>query len=121
MVRILKVKSLEERRHACVAKSEMYRQTMRLEVANVKYSVALWRRKHGYMKILLGASAAAVPLAGILAAKRKAKKAEASLWQRLMGGYQLFNKLKPVIATYLKRRREPKPAPPPRQNLTQYP
>ena len=50
MVRILKVKELEARKRLLLTQSEMYRQTMRLEIANVKYSAALLQRKLRFIK-----------------------------------------------------------------------
>ena len=51
MVRILAVRQLEDRKRALVAQSEMHRQTMGLEIANLKYSLALLRRRLGFLKL----------------------------------------------------------------------
>ena len=73
MVRILKVEDLEERKRALMARSEMYRQTMRLEIANVKYGVALTRRRFGFLKFLPVSAGVLGALAGFLFWRKRAK------------------------------------------------
>jgi len=66
MVRILKVKDLEDRKRFLIARSEMYRQTLRLETANIKYSLALLKRKLDFLKTTFRVLGGAAPLAGPL-------------------------------------------------------
>jgi hypothetical protein len=65
MVRFLKVKELEERRRLLVARSELYRQTLRLEIASLKYAALELRHRFGFLSIarrLLGVVASTASL-----------------------------------------------------------
>ncbi len=119
MVRLLKVKELERRKRFLLAKSEIYRQTLKLEIANVKFSTALLKRKLKARRapfLLLGS---ALPLAGLFFARKKRPepKPSAGLLGKLLFGIKLFGKFKPLW----KNMGATPARPPARQNLTQFP
>src|SRR5579884_540613 len=123
MVRLLKVKELEERKKFLLARSEMYRKTLTLEVANIKFSTALLRRKLKSPKAILALlGSLAVPTAGYLVGRRHAKaqskSGPAGLLPKVMVGWKLFNRFAPWI---MKLRPAKKRDPAKRQNLTQFP
>lgn len=101
MVRLLKVKELEERKRFLLARSEMYRQTLTLEVANIKFSGALLKRKLRSPKSLLVLLGLAAPAAGFFMGRRRAKvKAEAgpAAWvPRLLAGWKLVSRFAPLL------------------------
>ena len=106
------LKSLAARRHALVAESEVYRQTLKLEVQNMRLYVA--RMQRGFrvaqaVKPLLFL----LPLAGSLFGSRPKAKGPppASRWRRVLGsvvlGWRLYGKFKPFLDTmsFFRRRR----------------
>src|SRR5258708_38282917 len=100
MVRILKVKELEDRKRLLLTQSEMYRQTMRLEVANVKYSLALLKRKLHFVRSSFLALGAFAPLAGLLFARKNVKKEKnkaGGLFSKLLLGVRMFSQLRPIL------------------------
>src|SRR5947209_8782855 len=99
MVRILKVKELEHRKRFLLAKSEVFRQTLTLEIANVKFSTALLKRKLKSRRTLFLVLASSLPLAGFFFARSKAKKVGGFL-PRLLSGLKLFNQFAPVLKKF---------------------
>lgn len=98
MVRLLKVKELEERKKLVLAKSEMYRQTMKLEVANVRFSAALMKKKLKFARLASGLLGIAAPVAGLLVAQKRAKQSQrGGFVGKLFAGIQLLGQLKPLL------------------------
>ena|SRR5690348_3502650 len=122
MVRILKVKELEERKRLLLTQSEMYRQTMRLEVANVKYSVALLKRKFNFLKSSYRTLGAFAPLLGLFFGRKKAeKKAEGgSFFSKLLAGLRMFSQLRPILQGFAAGKRAARESRE-RENITQFP
>jgi hypothetical protein len=121
MVRILKVKELEERKRLLLTQSEMYRQTMRLEVANVKYSLALLKRKFNFLKSSYRALGAFAPLVALLFARKKAAKKEAGgFFSKLLSGIRMFSQLRPILQGFAAGKRAAKESRE-RENITQFP
>jgi len=118
MVRILKVKDLEEQRRLLLARSEMHRQTLKLELANIKYSTALLQRKFNVLRTSSRLLGLAVPLAGLFLFRRRSKPADTGngLLSKLFTGFKLFGHLKPFFRGLHRERDEPK-----RKNITQFP
>lgn len=98
MVRLLKVKELEDRRRFLLAQSEMYRQTMTLEISNVKFSTALLKHKLRSKRNLAMLIGSAVPLAGFLFVRSRAKRVVGVL-PNVVAGLKLFNKFMPWVKT----------------------
>src|ERR1700756_228047 len=95
MVRLLKVKELEDRKRFLIAQSEMYRQTLKLEAANIKFSAALHKRRLKSPKsILMLLGLVAAPAAGFMFFRRQKPKPPPELKQggllpKLIMGLQL--------------------------------
>jgi hypothetical protein len=120
MVRLLKVKELEARKRFLLAKSEMYRQTLTLEIANVKFSAALQRRR---LKARLGRFlllGSVFPLAGLFFAWKRPKPVVAAargFLPKLLSGLKLAGKFAP----WLKAFRSVKSRVGERENITHFP
>ena len=118
MVRLLKVKELEERKRFLLAKSEIYRQTLKLEIANVKFSTALLKRKLKARRAPFLLLASALPLAGLLFARKRMKpKQAAGLLGKLLAGVKFLSQFKPLWKGFGAAPARPGA----RQNLTQFP
>jgi len=100
MVRIFKVRQLEERRRLLVARSEMYRQTLKLEIANIKFAAALLRRKYKFLRISSRSLWAIAPLLGFLLGRRrhesKQKEGRGGLF-KLLSAVKLLGRLGPLF------------------------
>ncbi|MDB6125888.1 MAG: hypothetical protein JWQ71_4881 [Pedosphaera sp.] len=126
MVRILKVKELEDRRKTLLAKSEMYRQTMKLEIANVRFSAALMKKKLKALRSGSMIAGAVLPLAGGLLWARKRSKEKEKLkvkerggWlPKIFSGIKLFRQLSPLLAGIAASRQHARQQ---RGNITQFP
>ena len=99
MVRLLKVKELEDRKRFLLAQSEMYRQTMTLEIANVKFSAALAGHKLRSKRNIAMLIGTAVPLAGFLFVRSRAKRVVGVL-PHVVAGLKVVGKLMPLIRTF---------------------
>lgn len=116
MVRIIRVRKLEERKRHLLAQSEMYRQTLTLEVANIKFSAALFKHKLKSRRNLFLLLGSAFPMAGLFLARKKVAKARGIL-PKVLSGMKLFNQVAPLFKMF----RAPKSHAGGRQNITQYP
>jgi hypothetical protein len=100
MVRILKVKDLEDHKRFILAKSEMHRQTMKLEIANLRFSTALLKKRLKFFRsasLLLGTAA---PLAGLIMARKRAKQTQrGGFIGKLFAAVQLLGHLKPILGS----------------------
>src|SRR5258708_1675212 len=104
MVRLPKVKKLEARKRFLLAKSEMYRQTLTLEIANLKFSTALLKRKLKSKGSIFALLALAVPMAGLLVARKRPKPA-LGLLPKLISGWKLFGRIAPLWQRFSSVRR----------------
>jgi len=101
MVGISEVKTLAARRQALVAESEAYRQTLKLELQNIRLSTEGLRRKlslvNAVKPLLL-----LLPFAGSLLGWRgKGSVKKPRGWRRMAGGalagWRLYQKLSPFL------------------------
>ncbi|GEM_PF-3403231 len=129
MVRILKVKELDDRKKLLLAQSEMYRETLRLEVANVKFALALLRRRLDFVKSAVGVVGVAAPVLGLVLGLRGFRKkdvampmpaAKRGMFSKLMAGWQMFRRFRPLVQEFLEGRRAAREARE-RKNITQFP
>jgi hypothetical protein len=121
MVRILKVKALEDRKKLLLTKSEMYRQTMKLEIANVRFSAALMKKRLKILRTGSIALGAALPLVGGLLWARKRspeKKQSRGIFPKIVSGLKLLRKFSPLLAGIARRQHARQGH---RGNITQYP
>src|SRR5262245_5576220 len=106
------IRSLAQRKHALVEESELYRQTLKLQFANLRTSGTGLRRRFGLLKALGVISLAAPlvgPLLGIRAGERREKeKKKARGWRRALGGvalgWRIYRGLGPWLAQLAPRR-----------------
>ena len=100
MVRILKVKELGDRKRFLRAQSEMYRQTLTLEIANVKFSAALLKRRLKSKRNIAMLLGSALPIAGFLFVRKRAKRVSSGVMPKVLVGLKLFNKFMPWVKTF---------------------
>jgi hypothetical protein len=117
MVRFLKITEIEQRKKVLVARSQMYRDTLTLEVANVRYSVALLKRRLKSGRNILLLLSSVFPLTGIFLARSKVKQAGGVLG-KLMSGVRLFSQFAPLLKKFHSSKTETVPS---RQNMTRFP
>jgi hypothetical protein len=108
MVRILKVEELEEQRRELLARSEMYRQTMKLQVANIKYSAALYKRRFSLVRTSSRLLGLAVPLVSYLFFRHPAHAAKTGkgLLAGLASGVKTLGMLRPLLRAFQSPKRE---------------
>ncbi len=103
MARRLKIADLEARKRALVAESEVYRQSLKLELTNLRLYGATLRRKWSVFSSLKPVFIVGLPLLSALVSKRRRKKMG---WIRtLFGGWRLFRTVSPVLQFALSARR----------------
>jgi hypothetical protein len=102
MVRILKVDGLQERKKELRARSEIYRQTLVLEVTNVRMSVALLKKRFSGIKSVYRMFGWAVPVGGLLfGAKREAEgHGKSGFLTQLLSGLNLAGKIKSIFQKF---------------------
>ncbi len=109
MAEIFRVKDLEARKRALVAESELYRQTLTLEIQNLRiYGVRMQKkfavmRMAGPLLIVIGSLVGSRVLGRSRAQKKRGK------WSRLLGaslmGWRLFRQFGPLVQNILAQRR----------------
>jgi hypothetical protein len=99
MVRILKVKELEERKHLLLARSEMLRQTLQLEVANIGLSTSLLQRRLKVFQKSSQVLGLAISVAGLFFFRRRGKDTPKTtgILSKLYSGLKLFGQLRPLF------------------------
>lgn len=105
MVRILEVRELEQRKRELCARSEIYRQTLALEAANIKLSVGLMRKQMRGLRTIYRLLGWALPIGGLLAG-RKQRSFKQGFLGRFLAGFNLANRIKSLFT----RAAEPEPA-----------
>ena len=114
MVRILKVRDVAERKRQLLRESELYRQTLRVEAASVKFSLDEWHRKWASAKSAFLLAGAVAPLAGFFFGRRRGESGEkngqarAGWLDRLKTGMRVAGWLWPLLRKF--GRGEPEPA-----------
>ena len=109
MARLFEVKDLDERKRALVAESEAYRDSLRLQVQNLKLRGTDAGRKLRRWALFSPLALLVIPLVGRLVQRRKSKKT--SLLSTAFSAWQLYRRfglpLKTVLAilTYMRKRR----------------
>lgn len=106
MVRILKVGKLQHRKQILLAKSEIYRQTLKLEFGNIKVASAVIRRKFNLVHMMFRFLGAAAPMAGIFLAQKLRRREPAGFIPRLVSTFALLKRLGPMIQSFWHGRRK---------------
>lgn len=106
MFRILKVSHLEERRRVLVARSEIHRRTLQVEVAQVRYSVSLLKQRFAPLRMARHVWRFSIPLLRMMLARNRPRGdgEGIGLGQRLAGfiasvlsGIRLVESLMPLF------------------------
>ena len=97
MVRILKVTELAEKKKELLARSEIHRQTLALEVTNVKLGWALLKKRMGVLKTAYRMFSWAVPVGAILFGQKKKEKQRSGFLSKLLSGFNLATKIKSMF------------------------
>ncbi|HYG36861.1 MAG TPA: hypothetical protein VEC99_18860 [Clostridia bacterium] len=105
MVGIFKVTEFQARKQALIAESEVYRQTLLLEVQNIRLYSADLKRKVNRLRIykpLILAAPVAVSMLGSMFRRRTQAKRPAG-WRRVLAavlmGWRFYRKFGPVLQT----------------------
>lgn len=93
MVRILKVRDLQEKKKELLTRSEIHRQTLALEVTNVQLSINLLKKRMRVLKTLYRVFGIAVPLGGLLFGHKKQERKQ-GLISRFLSGFNLASRVK---------------------------
>ena len=105
MARILKIKDLEERKKALVEESEVYRETLKLEIQNLRlYSIHV-RRKFSSFGPSSPLMLFLMPFAASFFAKRRLPKFR--FVTGALVGWKLFRKLASVLPGLFSRSKKP--------------
>ncbi|HWQ91173.1 MAG TPA: hypothetical protein VN673_05845 [Clostridia bacterium] len=113
MARILTIKDLEERKRALVAESEIYRQTLILEVQNVRLYAARVRRRYTWFRAYAPLVRFGAPFVfpmlrrslfgGLFAPRHKGSRFK---WiPAALATWQIYRKLAPMLGIILGARR----------------
>jgi hypothetical protein len=98
MVRILKVKELQDKKRELLARSELYRQTLTLEVTNVKLGWALLKKRMRVLKTVYRMVGWAVPISAVLfGQKKKERRRRGGFLSQLLSGFNLAAKIKSMF------------------------
>ena len=95
MAGIFEVKDLEARKRALVAESEIYRQTLKLEVQNVRLYAVGFKRQYAMFRTLQPLLMLGLPFAGSLFGRRSRRL---GLFRKALIGWKIFKQLSPWIS-----------------------
>jgi len=97
MVRILKVTELADKKKELLARSEIHRQTLALEVTNVKLGWALLKKRMLVLKTVYRMFGWAVPVGTILFGHKKKERQRSGFLSKLLSGFNLATKIKSMF------------------------
>ena len=105
MARLFKIKELEARKQALVEESELYRQTLRLEIDNLRLHAMWMKRRAGWLTL--------TPLWPLLptllkAFVKKRQRQRSSKWRiisTVLAGWQLYRKISRFVPAIFSRSR----------------
>jgi len=98
----MSMKELEARKKLLVAESEVYRQTLRLDVQNLRLCSIQMQRKYATYMALKPALMVALPLVGsIFSGKARSEKRPRSLISTAIAGWRMYKNFQPLIASLL--------------------
>jgi len=103
MVRIFKIKGHEARKQQLLQRSELYRQTMGVELANIKYSTAMLQRKFRMAKSTLWLAAG---VAGLFLMRRRGQEKpeqEGGFFAKVRSGVKFFGLSWPLLKNLFSR------------------
>jgi len=115
MARLLKLAGLEARKRALVTESEVYRQTLKMELQNFQlYAAAAGRNLNKFKSLLtiipIGGSLLGLLFAGLFRRNRR-PAGLSGLWPTALMGWRFYQKfgpmLQPLLTKWMRRRRNP--------------
>jgi hypothetical protein len=103
------LKEIEARKHALVAESEVFRQTLTLEIQNLRLYSLRVQRKFASLRLANPLLLAAGTLFGARFIRGGSRPKRRGKWSRLLGaslmGWRLYRQFGPPLQTVLLRRR----------------
>jgi hypothetical protein len=96
MVRILKINELQEKKKDLLTRSEIHRQTLALEMTNVKLSMALLKKRMRVLKTLYRVFGVAVPIGGLLFGHKQTERKQGFI-SKLLSGFNLASRIKSMF------------------------
>ena len=114
MAKILGEREIEERKRALIAESEIYRQTLILEVQNIRlYSVRV-QKKLAWLRMLNPILMVAGSLLGPRWFRGRERRKRRGLWSRILGGallgWRLSRRFSPAVRSLLFGRSRARPS-----------
>jgi hypothetical protein len=111
------ITSLDEYKRELLARSEVYRQTLALQRAELQSSFAWVPRSVGTVRSILPLLAVAAPIAGFFFARKKFTASprlrkdpeppvKKGLFATALMGFQLYNRVRPILTAFAQRRPE---------------
>jgi hypothetical protein len=101
MVRILRIKDLEERRRMLLERSGAYREMLRVDVAGIGLSLADFKERFRPMRSLWRVITVAAPVVGVLLGRRrKTAESRGSFLPQLLAGLTVAGELVGVIKKF---------------------
>ena len=103
--------SLADRKRALVAESELYRQTLMMEIENLSAAGARMKRKLGllrFLKPLLLLAPLAVSLCGFGSGSNEVKpraRGRRKWWASALAGWRLYRRTAPMVSHFMTRHR----------------
>ena len=111
MARLIEVKDLAARKRALLSQSEVYRQTLALDVQNLQLYAITMQHRLKRLRTIASIVTVAVPLArtlfrsrSLLQAAPAASVAKRGFFRTLLAGWRLYRKYGPIIQTFVPRR-----------------
>lgn len=110
MAKVFRIRESEARKRALVAESEVYRQTLTLEIQNLRLYGARWHRKLAVVRL---ANPLLLALGSLIASRRSTRSTTArkrrGKWSRVFGatlmGWRLYRQFGPILQALVSRRK----------------
>lgn len=109
MAEIFGLKDLEARKRALIAESELYRQTLSLEIQNIKVYGARWRSRFALLRlanplILLAGSFIGGRFLGRASSRRQRRGKVSRMIGASLMGWRLYRRFSPLVQRLLSAR-----------------
>lgn len=101
MAGIFALKDLEARKRALITESEVYRETLKLEVQNLQLYTIRMQRKLSFFSKAAPLLLLVKPLTNLLSPRRK--PAKRGLLASLLVGWRLYRQFAPMLGVFLRR------------------
>jgi hypothetical protein len=101
MVRFLKVKDLEERRRLLVTQSELYRQTLRLEIVGLKFAAAEFKERFSIFNSIRRMLGVGVSVAALFRRQTRSGKGGGFV-SRLFSGLSFAAEFMPILKNFVR-------------------